>query len=188
MTPAFNPGLVVMVMMMVVIAAQHAARRREEDEMTGYSSDDLNRDWEFKIVRSGGAAFRKPERLQLVLAEEARAGWELLEKLDDSRLRLKRPTSRRQLDGKLDFDPYRTYVGAFEGARVAIAVVVAMLIAFVGLFFTVFLVRSVPAPVATPAIEVLPAPPPAPKAVEPPPPPEEPQALLPRRPLSVVVP
>jgi hypothetical protein len=165
MNPGFVPGAVMPATMVVAFAAAEAARRREEDEMTGYTPDDLNHDWEFKIVRGNGATFRKPERLQAVLAEEARAGWELLEKLDDNRIRLKRPTSRRQLDGKLDIDPYRTQVGAGEAGRVLL-VLGAVLLGLLALLATLVLVRSDAAPPATPAIEVRPIPPPPPPAPE----------------------
>ena len=131
-----NPGTWVTIWlpmcMAFIVVAQQAARRREEEQMTDYSPGDLTGDWEFKIVRSTRAGFRKPERLREVLAEEAIAGWELVEKFDDSRIRLKRPTSRRQLDGKLEFDPYRTTVGTNEVLVVAIAAgaVLAVLLGF----------------------------------------------------------
>ena len=99
--------------------------------MTPYAHEDLHGGWEFKILRSSFMTFREPQKLRAVLDEEARAGWELLEKFDDNRLRLKRPTSARQLDGKLDFDPYRTYVGPSEGARALLvmgAIVGALLV------------------------------------------------------------
>jgi hypothetical protein len=56
-------------------------------------------------------AFRKPENLKKYLEEERRAGWVLVEKFDDNRLRLKRPASARRGDAALNFDPYRTQVG-----------------------------------------------------------------------------
>jgi hypothetical protein len=99
-------------------AAAAAAMRQEEEEMTPYAPSDLAGDWEFKILRSQTGTFKNPERLRAVLEEEARAGWTLVEKFDNSRVRLKRPASARQLDGKLDFDPYRTNVGISEGGRV----------------------------------------------------------------------
>jgi hypothetical protein len=106
-------------------AAAEAMRRQEEEELSMYGERDLTDDWEFKILRSATAAFRNPEKLQEVLAEEAHAGWILVEKFDDQRLRLKRPASARQLDGKLDFDPYRTTVGTSE-ARVAAFVILGV--------------------------------------------------------------
>jgi hypothetical protein len=55
--------------------------------------------------------FKHPEKLRAVLEEEARAGWVLVEKFDDSRIRVKRPASAKQNDSTLGFDPYRTRVG-----------------------------------------------------------------------------
>lgn len=92
------------------VAAQRAAEelRREEEEMTTYSRRDLDEDWEFKILRSAMGSFAVPERLREVLAEEARAGWTLVEVFDHQRIRLKRPASAREADGRLEVDPYRT--------------------------------------------------------------------------------
>ena len=98
-------------------AAAAAARRRmqqEEEEMTEYGPQDLADGWEFKILRSMTGAFRHPDKLQHILSEERRAGWILVEKFDNGRIRLKRPASAREMDGKLDSDPYRTYVGPSE--------------------------------------------------------------------------
>ena len=82
----------------IAITAGAAAKRRqmllaEEEEMTAYTQDDLTNDWEFKIVRSESAAFRKSEALNKLVEEEAQAGWVMLEKLDDRRVRFKRPRS-----------------------------------------------------------------------------------------------
>lgn len=124
-----------------IIAAAAAAERhrqmcQEEEEMTTYSPQDLAGEWEFKILRSASCAFKKPEQLRQFLDEEARAGWVLVEKFDDSRLRLKRLATARERDGKLDVDPYRTFVGASPntvaltalGIGVAIGVAVLVLI------------------------------------------------------------
>jgi len=83
--------------------------------MTPYQPQDLSGDWEFKILRSVTSAFGKPEKLKEALDQEAKAGWTLVEKFDNSRIRLKRPASARSGDGALGFDPYRTYVGMSEG-------------------------------------------------------------------------
>jgi hypothetical protein len=53
-------------------SAAAAARRRmlrEEEEMTTYSADDLDRDWEFKIVRGNTRVFRKSSTLNRLLQE-----------------------------------------------------------------------------------------------------------------------
>jgi len=118
-----------------VVAAAAAAKRRrmllaEEEDMASYTQDDLRNDWEFKIVRSGTAAFRKPEVLNRLLEEEAQAGWVMLEKLDDSRIRFKRPHRARAKDAYLPdgVDPYRTQYGTHT-TRQAVLVVVAGLVA-----------------------------------------------------------
>ena len=83
--------------------------------MTGYTPADLSEGWEFKILRSAMGEFGKPDRLRHALEEEARAGWVLIEKFDNQRLRFKRPASARAGDAALRFDPYRTSYGMSEG-------------------------------------------------------------------------
>jgi hypothetical protein len=114
-----------------IAAAEKARQDREEEEhMTNYSPEDLRDDWEFKIVRSTFEAFRKPETLQRVIAEEARAGWTLVEKFDNGRLRFKRPASARANDHILppEVDPYRTTFGAGSGVMALIVFGVTMLL------------------------------------------------------------
>jgi len=93
-------------------AAAERKRRlqKEEEQMTRYRTEELE-GWEFKIVRAATRKFRRPEVLQRVCEEEARAGWEMVEKFDDSRIRFKRPVERRSDDPHLDIDPYRTQIG-----------------------------------------------------------------------------
>jgi hypothetical protein len=81
-------------------AAAAAKRRREEEEehMTPYTARDLDENWEFKILRSASGAFKDPAVMQRYLAEEVQAGWTLVEKFDNSRIRLKRPAAARQQD------------------------------------------------------------------------------------------
>jgi hypothetical protein len=70
--------------------------------------------WEFKILRSESDLFDRPATLQQACDEEALAGWILLEKLDDRRLRFKRPIAMREVidPQTLGFDPYRSVYGA----------------------------------------------------------------------------
>lgn len=85
--------------------------------MTPYSDKDLAEDYEFKIVRSATGAFKNREKVEQVIAEEATAGWVLVEKFDNERLRFKRPASARRKDAMLPpgIDPYRTNFGVGEG-------------------------------------------------------------------------
>lgn len=118
-------------------AAEAERQRREEEEMTNYTDADLDEDWEFKIIRSNTASFKSREVLQRVCEEEARAGWRLVEKFDNQRLRFKRPVSERANDRTLGIDPYRTQVGmsgemiamiAFFGALGLASVVILLII------------------------------------------------------------
>ena len=114
-------------------AAAAAARRRrlqriEEEQMTGYSKEDLE-GWEFKIVRASSRKFRDPETVRQLCAEEAKAGWEMLEKFDDTRIRFKRSVEHRAHDAYLDGDPYRTQFGISTSRRelvISAGVVVAL--------------------------------------------------------------
>jgi hypothetical protein len=101
-------------------AAKRQREQEEEEELTSYQEHELNDDWEFKILRSMTGAFKHPDKLRQVLDEEAQAGWVLVEKFDNSRLRLKRPASARTRDNALSFDPYRAYFGYTEAQYVFI--------------------------------------------------------------------
>ena len=146
-------------------AAAAAAQRQqmmfaeEEEDMTRYTQDDLNNDWEFKIVRSDSAAFRKPEALRKVIEEEARAGWVMLEKFDDRRIRFKRPRSARTRDALLpaDVDPYRTRYGAPSAQYAILATMVLGLVA-AGLGVLVFFMADgIKAPVGWTVVGIIPA-------------------------------
>ena|SRR5438552_6239814 len=95
-------------------AAAERQRRIEEEEMTTYTPHDLSGEWEFKILRSVTGAFKSSQRLKEILEQERQAGWELVEKFDNRRIRLKRPASARNEDDSRSVDPYRTYVGPSE--------------------------------------------------------------------------
>jgi hypothetical protein len=120
--------------MAATIAAEEERRRtlleQEEERMTQYAPEDLNNDWEFKIVRSESGVFRKTEVLNKLIEEEARAGWVMLEKLDDRRIRFKRPRSARVKDTYLPagVDPYRTRYGASSARYAVLALVVIGLV------------------------------------------------------------
>lgn len=124
-------------------AAAAAAKRKrleaEEEHMVTYTSQDLQEDWEFKIVRSESGTFRKPEVLKKLCEEEARAGWVLVEKFDNQRVRFKRPRSARHRDALLppDVDPYRTRYGA-PSAQYAVLASVTVALLLLGLFAFLF--------------------------------------------------
>jgi hypothetical protein len=131
---------------------RHYALREEEERLTPYQSQETSPSseltppnqpattpqrqdrvvkaaslsgWEFKIVRAKHNIFRDPAVFQQLCEEEAQAGWVLLEKFDDHRVRFKRPIALREIINPegLPFDPYRTsYSSTGDGARVGIAI------------------------------------------------------------------
>jgi hypothetical protein len=118
-------------------AAAAAARRRrlleqEEEEMTTYGPEELSQHWEFKIVRANRPVFRNPRHLRRLCEDEGRAGWTMIEKFDNSRIRFKRPLQARLNDPTLPpgIDPYRVHYG---WPPAAFAILLAMvLLGFVG--------------------------------------------------------
>ncbi|MEW6715976.1 MAG: hypothetical protein AB1345_00505 [Chloroflexota bacterium] len=105
------------------VAAHAEAERKkkeEEEEMTRYDGKELEDDWEFKIVRSVTGEFKKPGVVERLREEESLAGWKLVEKFDNNRIRFKRPASARKRDATLPpyVDPYRTQYGMTEAGLV----------------------------------------------------------------------
>ena len=120
------------------VAAAAAKKRmdeKEEEEMTSYNSDDMDK-WEFKIMRSAMGRFGNYEYLQKVCQTEAEAGWEMVEKFDNNRVRFKRRIDRRSNDRHLKHDPYRTSV-SFGGSNAAL-LTVGVFLALTGLAFLLF--------------------------------------------------
>ena len=120
----------------VIAAAAKAAKdRAEEEKMTNYRSDDLD-GWEFKIMRSSMGKFRKPEAIRALCVQEAKAGWEMLEKFDNHRIRFKRRVEKRSQDQYLESDPYRSSADSFNGRVVALIVGLLALLGGLVAFFS----------------------------------------------------
>jgi hypothetical protein len=123
-------------------AAERKKKEKEEEEnMSRYSQQELEEDWEFKIVRSATGAFKQPEVLRSLIEEEALAGWKMVEKFDDNRIRFKRPASAQRKDEMLppQVDPYRTQFGMSEAGLAfrilfAIGVITGLIILVVSIF------------------------------------------------------
>lgn len=117
-------------------AAAAEARRRmeaEEEQMTQYSGEDLNDDWEFKIVRANTGVFNNPQTFQKLVEEESQAGWVFLEKFDSSRVRFKRRRSARATDAQRlssGLDPYRTHYGMSPTVYGVRVMVITLVVAF----------------------------------------------------------
>jgi hypothetical protein len=112
---------------LLAVAAKQKQDREEEEEVNPVETHGPT-NYEYKILRSTMGAFSTRETLKAVLEEEARAGWELYELLDRSRLRLRRSVAWRARDAELTQDPYRTRVGASEGAIAMRIVLVTLLL------------------------------------------------------------
>lgn len=125
-------------MVALAVAVKKQRESQEEEEMMSHQADP-SAQFEYKIIRSATGALKHPAKFKAILAEEAQAGWELFEKLDCSRARLRRLTSWRDRDAGLTQDPYRTRVGASEGmiALWIILGIVAGVAVFVGVLLAV---------------------------------------------------
>ena len=66
---------------------------------------------EFKTKQAQTPLFADNKKMQGFLAGEAKAGWDLLKKEDNYRIKLQRDISNRENDKNLDSDPYATTVG-----------------------------------------------------------------------------
>jgi hypothetical protein len=129
-------------------AAAAAAQRRmeEEERMTTYGPDDLQNDWEFKIVRANQGAFRNQANLTKLVDEEKQAGWVLLEKFDDSRIRFKRQRSMQAHDLQLrsqGIDPYRTQYGTFLNRNLTMVIAAIAGLLVLGVAIWIFFSLSV---------------------------------------------
>ncbi len=116
--------------------------------------------WEYKIVRARRDLFRDRAVLEQLCHEEAQAGWQLLEKLDDRRVRFVRSVAlRHHLDDReLPFDAYRTHYGSdfdwFSVLGGAVAIVALILPAYLS-FALVSQNLKTSVPVAEPLPEQL---------------------------------
>lgn len=103
-------------------------------------------EWEYKIVRAHRNVFSNPVIFQKLCQEEAESGWMLLEKIDDHRVRFKRPLSRRHASKRKipRFDPYRCQYGpSSHGLRNPLIVLVFLTATILPAYFSYMLVSHV---------------------------------------------
>ena len=93
---------------------------------------------EYKVVQAQTPLFADPAKMHEVLDQEAKAGWRLLEKEDNYKIRLQRDISHRENDKNLDFDAYRSTVGVSSvvtyGATAAVTIAIVSLILYLALW------------------------------------------------------
>ncbi len=93
---------------------------------------------EYKIIQSQTPMFTDTAKMHEVLEQEAKAGWRLLEKEDNYRLKLQRDISNRANDADLDFDAYRTTVGVSSTVTKGMTAILTMAIVSVILYFALW--------------------------------------------------
>jgi hypothetical protein len=107
------------------------------------SRDEQPRGWEFKILRTNGNGFRRPLALQKACREEAQSGWILLEKLDDRRLRFRRPLLARQGDREAKIDPYRSHYGISSELAAVVTVTTLLVVLAIPTYLGFTLMQSI---------------------------------------------
>lgn len=83
---------------------------------------------EYKVITSNTPAFANPVRLKQILAEEAQAGWDLEELIDNSKIRVSRDKSARSGDSGRSIDPYRINVGMNQALYLGIAAIITIIV------------------------------------------------------------
>ena len=93
----------------MVASAQKQQDERLLAELIGIDTEDR---YEFKVLRGHLGSFRRPERLQAILEEKRRAQWEMVIKLDNESIVLRRPRRPQVYDtlSGSEIDPYRTQI------------------------------------------------------------------------------
>lgn len=93
---------------------------------------------EYKVITSQTPMFADTSKMHEVLEQETKAGWRLLEKQDNYRIRLQRDISERENDGSLGFDAYRSTVGVSStvtyGATAIFTLAVVSIILYLALW------------------------------------------------------
>lgn len=124
-------------------ALHQLMQQREEEAAIPQAGANLA-DFEFKILHTwvsvGKYSFAVPETMDRILAEEAQNGWELHEKLDDARLRLRRRAACRNQPASPTIPVYRSTVLVREAKIQTLRLVLLTFGIIIGLFALVVLV------------------------------------------------
>ena len=93
---------------------------------------------EYKVIQAQTPLFASTPKMHEILDEEAAAGWRLLEKEDNYRIKLQREISHRENDKNLSIDAYRTSVGVSSvvtyGATAAVTIAIVSIILYLALW------------------------------------------------------
>ncbi|MFT4817639.1 MAG: hypothetical protein ACI9IQ_003155 [Cyclobacteriaceae bacterium] len=93
---------------------------------------------EFKTMQAQTPLFADSKKMQEILAIEAKAGWDLLEKEDNYRIKLQRDISNRENDKNLDSDPYATTAGVSSVVTYVGTALLTLAIVSVILYFAIW--------------------------------------------------
>ena len=93
---------------------------------------------EYKVIQSQTPMFSDTAKMHEILDEEAKAGWRLLAKEDNYRLKLQRDISNRANDTALDIDAYRTTVGVSSTVTKGATALLTLAIVSVILYFAIW--------------------------------------------------
>lgn len=93
---------------------------------------------EYKVMQAQTPLFADTKKMHEILDQEAKAGWRLLEKEDNYRIKLQRDISNRDNDKNLDFDAYGTSVGVSSVVTYTATAVVTIAIVSVILYFALW--------------------------------------------------
>lgn len=95
-------------------------------------------DLEYKTIQAQTAVFANTDKMHKVLAEEARAGWRLLAKEDNHKIKLQRDIANRENDKNLDFDAYRTTIGVSSMVTYVGTIIITLAIVSAILYFSIW--------------------------------------------------
>jgi|TARA_B110000971_G_scaffold89800_1_gene92366 hypothetical protein len=92
---------------------------------------------EYKVLQSQTPLFSSTAKMHKELELESKAGWSLLEKEDNYRIKLQRDISNRANDKNLDIDAYRSTAGVSSvvtyGATAAFTLAVVSVILYLAI-------------------------------------------------------
>jgi hypothetical protein len=87
-------------------------------------------DLEYKVITSNTPVFADSRKLKQILAEEAEAGWDLVELIDSSKIRVGRSKTARVNDANCRIDPYRINVGMNNLLYLGLAAVITIAVIY----------------------------------------------------------
>ncbi|PCI73978.1 MAG: hypothetical protein COB20_15630 [SAR86 cluster bacterium] len=95
-------------------------------------------DLEYKTIQAQTPLFADSKQMHAMLEEEAKAGWQMLWKEDNYKIKLQRETSHRENDKNLDFDAYRSTVGVSSVVTYVGTALLTLAIVSVILYFAIW--------------------------------------------------